>query len=47
MSKYPISQIAKYAIRNPSSIREIMNIVTEYRIHPEKFPRKLLYLGGG
>ena len=47
MFRYPLSNIVKYAIKNPSSIREIMSIVTEYRIHPEKFPRKLLYLGGG
>ncbi len=44
---YPISGVAKYAIENPSSIREIMTVVTDYRLHPEKYPRKLIYLGGG
>ncbi|MCS7365691.1 MAG: hypothetical protein NDF54_09665, partial [archaeon GB-1867-035] len=45
--KYPVSDIAKYALDNPSSIREIMSVVTDYREHPEKYPRKLIYLGGG
>ena len=45
--EYPVSRVAKYAIENPSSIREIMTVVTDYRLHPEKYPRKLVYLGGG
>ncbi len=45
--KLKFSEVARYAEENPSSIREIMGIVTEYRKHPEKFPRKLIYLGGG
>lgn len=34
-------------MRNPSSIREIMNLVADFQKHPEKYPRKLIYLGGG
>jgi len=45
--KYPVSEVAKYALDNPSSIREIMSVVTDYKLHPEKYPRKLIYLGGG
>ncbi|RLE53276.1 MAG: hypothetical protein DRJ26_03565 [Candidatus Methanomethylicota archaeon] len=45
--KYPLSKVARYALDNPSSIREIMSVVTDYRLHPEKYPRKLVYLGGG
>lgn len=44
---FPVSDIAKYALENPSSIREIMSVVTDFREHPEKYPRKLIYLGGG
>ena len=42
-----ISRTARYALENPSAIREIMTVVTDYKLHPEKYPRKLLYLGGG
>lgn len=42
-----LSQIARYAIDNPSSIREIMNLVVDFRRHPERFPRPLIYFGGG
>lgn len=45
--KVPISNVAKYALDNPSSIREIMNIVADFRKHPEKYPRRLIYFGGG
>ncbi|HDH07254.1 MAG TPA: pyridoxal phosphate-dependent aminotransferase [Thermoproteales archaeon] len=47
MPKGPFSSISEYAVRHPSSIREIMTLVTDYRVHPEKYPRPLLYLGGG
>ncbi len=42
-----ISQVAKYSLENPSSIREIMNVVADFRKHPEKYPRRLIYFGGG
>ncbi len=42
-----LSSVAKFALENPSSIREIMTVVTDYRLHPEKYPRELIYLGGG
>jgi len=42
-----ISDIAKYMMEHPSSIREIMELVAEYEKHPEKFPRPLVYLAGG
>ncbi|HDD68958.1 MAG TPA: pyridoxal phosphate-dependent aminotransferase [Candidatus Korarchaeota archaeon] len=42
-----LSQVAKYALENPSSIREIMSVVADFRKHPEKYPRRLIYLGGG
>ncbi|MGY0288552.1 MAG: pyridoxal phosphate-dependent aminotransferase [Candidatus Methanodesulfokora washburnensis] len=42
-----ISDIALYSIKNPSSIREIMNLVADFQKHPEKYPKKLIYLGGG
>jgi len=42
-----ISQVARYALENPSSIREIMNLVADFRKHPEKYPRRLIYFGGG
>jgi len=42
-----ISDLAKWMIEHPSSIREIMNLVAEFRKHPEKFPRPLIYLAGG
>ncbi len=42
-----ISHVAKYALENPSSIREIMNIVADFRKHPERYPRRLIYFGGG
>ncbi|MEX0568304.1 MAG: pyridoxal phosphate-dependent aminotransferase [Candidatus Njordarchaeota archaeon] len=42
-----LSNIAKYMIENPSSIREIMELVALYEKHPEKFPRPLIYLAGG
>ena len=47
MVKPQLSEVAMYALSHPSSIREIMNVVTDYRQHPEKYPRKLIYLGGG
>ena len=34
-------------MENPSAIREIMNIVADFERHPEKYPRKLIYLAGG
>ncbi len=34
-------------MENPSAIREIMNIVADFEKHPEKYPRKLIYLAGG
>ncbi len=42
-----ISETARYAIENPSSIREIMSLVADYERNPEKYPRPLVYLGGG
>ncbi len=45
--KVPISKVAGYALENPSSIREIMNVVADFRKHPEKYPRRLIYFGGG
>ena len=42
-----LSDIALYSIKNPSSIREIMNLVADFQKHPEKYPKKLIYLGGG
>ena len=42
-----LSRVSKYALTNPSSIREIMNIITDYKLHPEKYPKKLIYLAGG
>jgi len=42
-----LSDIAKYMIEHPSSIREIMELVAEFEKHPEKFPRPLIYLAGG
>ncbi|MHA1616545.1 MAG: pyridoxal phosphate-dependent aminotransferase [Candidatus Njordarchaeales archaeon] len=42
-----ISDLAKWMIDHPSSIREIMNLVAEFRKHPEKFLRPLIYLAGG
>jgi len=47
MAKGTISETAVYAIKNPSSIREIMSLVTDFKKHPEKYPRPLIYLGGG
>jgi len=37
----------EYLLKNPHSIREIMNLIEEYRYHPQKFKRKLIYLAGG
>ena len=34
-------------MENPSAIREIMSIVADFEKHPEKYPRKLIYLAGG
>ena len=45
--KGKISNVARFAIENPSSIREIMSLVTDFKLHPEKYPRELIYLGGG
>ena len=45
--KGKISKIADFAINRPSSIREIMNLVTEFKEHPERYPRELIYLAGG
>ncbi|RLG51293.1 MAG: hypothetical protein DRN96_05635 [Thermoproteota archaeon] len=42
-----VSSLARYTLENPSSIREIMSVVEDYRLHPEKYPRELIYLGGG
>ncbi len=42
-----LSDIAKWMIDHPSSIREIMSLVAEFEKHPEKWPRKLIYLAGG
>jgi len=42
-----VSKIAKWMAEHPSSIREIMSLVAEYKKHPEKFPRELIYLAGG
>ncbi len=42
-----ISLTAEFAVENPSSIREIMNLVADYRRHPERYPRPLIYMGGG
>ncbi len=47
MGKGMISETARYALENPSSIREIMSVVTDFKKHPEKYPRPLIYLGGG
>jgi len=42
-----ISKIGKYAVKNPSAIREILSVVADFEKHPEKYPRKLIYLAGG
>lgn len=42
-----LSKRAKYMMDNPSSIREIMNLVARYERHPEEFQRELIYLAGG
>jgi len=42
-----LSELAKWMIEHPSSIREIMSLVAEFEKHPEKWPRKLIYLAGG
>ncbi|MCD6381057.1 MAG: pyridoxal phosphate-dependent aminotransferase [Candidatus Odinarchaeota archaeon] len=41
------SKVSTYAVKNPSAIREIMNVVSEYNRNPELYPRPLIYLGGG
>ncbi|MHA1596912.1 MAG: pyridoxal phosphate-dependent aminotransferase [Candidatus Asgardarchaeia archaeon] len=41
------SNISTYAVKNPSAIREIMNVVSEYKRNPEIYPKPLIYLGGG
>jgi len=45
--KGKISHAARYAEEHPSAIREIMNVVSEFKSHPERFPRPLIYFGGG
>ena len=45
--KGKISEVSRYALDNPSAIREIMTLVTDFKLHPEKYPRELIYLGGG
>lgn len=45
--RHLISRVAKYALENPSSIREIMSVLADFRKHPEKYPRRLIYFGGG
>ncbi|MCD6369624.1 MAG: pyridoxal phosphate-dependent aminotransferase [Thermoproteales archaeon] len=47
MVKPSLSEISRYALSHPSAIREIMTIVTDYKLHPEKYPKPLIYLGGG
>ena len=42
-----VSDLAKWMIEHPSSIREIMNLVAEFKKYPERFPRPLIYLAGG
>ncbi len=42
-----ISDLARWMIEHPSAIREIMTLVAEFEKHPEKWPRKLIYLAGG
>ena len=42
-----ISEVGRYAVENPSAIREILTVVADYEKHPEKYPRKLIYLAGG
>jgi len=42
-----MSDLAKWMIDHPSAIREIMTLVAEFEKHPEKWPRKLIYLAGG
>jgi len=39
--------VGRYAVENPSAIREIMSVVADFEKHPEKYPRKLIYLAGG
>jgi len=34
-------------VTTPSAIREIINLVDEYRLHPDKYPRPLIFLAGG
>jgi len=42
-----ISDLAKWMIDHPSAIREIMTLVAEFEKHPDKWPRRLIYLAGG
>lgn len=42
-----LSKTAEYMRENPSSIREIMNLVAEYEQNPDAFPQELIYLAGG
>jgi len=34
-------------VTTPSAIREIINLVDDYRSHPEKYPRPLIFMAGG
>lgn len=42
-----VSKVAEYAVKNPSAIREILTLVIDYHEYPEKYLKKLIYLGGG
>ncbi|RLE82807.1 MAG: hypothetical protein DRJ51_00620 [Thermoprotei archaeon] len=41
MVKSPISSTAKYAIENPGATGEIVTLVTDYKLHPEKYLKHL------
>lgn len=42
-----MSDLAKWMIKHPSAIREIMTLVADFEKHPDKWPRRLIYLAGG
>jgi len=42
-----LSERARRAVERPSAIREIMSLVADYKRHPEKYPRRLIYMAGG
>src|SRR5712664_1671402 len=47
MVKPEFSELADYMATRPSTMRQMLEIFNDFRLHPDKYKRDLIYFAGG